>query len=74
LELDFGRSRPNSSTAFFKEKFRCEKRNLYAYYYPADFSEDKYGGKEFGQKVIKKLPWLFTRTFLGNWLRKNVGL
>jgi hypothetical protein len=73
-KVDFGRSKPDSGHSFFKKKYQCEKRDIYAYYYPADFSEDRYEGREFGQKVIKKVPWLFTKTFLGGWLRKNVGL
>ena len=73
-KVDFGRSKPDSRHSFFKKKYQCEKRDIYAYYYPADFFENRYEGREFGQKVIKKMPWLFTRTFLGNWLRKNVGL
>ncbi|MBD3248623.1 GNAT family N-acetyltransferase [Candidatus Woesearchaeota archaeon] len=73
-KVDFGRSKPNSSHSFFKKKYNCKKRDIYVYSYPLDFSEQRYEGRNFGQKIIKKIPWVFTRTFLGNWLRKNVGL
>jgi len=73
-KVDFGRSKLDSGHSFFKEKYQCAKRDLHDYYYPADFSEDRYKGRGFGQKLIKKLPWLFTKTFFGGWLRKNIGL
>ncbi len=73
-KVDFGRSKPNSSHSFFKKKYNCKKRDIYAYYYPQDFSEQRYEKRDLGQKMIKKMPWLFTKSFLGNWLRKNVGL
>jgi len=73
-KVDFGRSKPDSSHSFFKKKYQCEKRDIYAYYYPKGFSENRYSGREKGQRLIKMIPWLFTRTFLGHWIRKNLGL
>ncbi len=74
LKIDFGRSKPGSSHSFFKKKYDCERRDIYTYTYPESFSEDRYEGRSFGSKIIKSFPFIFTKTFIGAWLRKNVAL
>jgi len=68
--VDFGRSKPNSHHAKFKEKFNTKQRNIYAYYYPKTISEDRYKYLWI-ENILKKTPWILSKTPLGNWIRKN---
>ena len=67
-EVDLGRSMPGSQHAHIKEQFLTKKREVYAFYYPR--AEDHYKFL-WVEKVFAKVPWMITRTGLGEFIIKR---
>lgn len=71
--IDFGRTRPNSSYESFKKKWGATRTNMYSYVYPLSEEESANPYKYYlmFSKITKKIPWIFTKTGLGQYIIKK---